>query len=119
MRGAILLLDDTSQTRAVRAEHLTRLGFQVQTATAFEEAKRLWRRNRYVLVLFAVTRDLHRATEFCQEIKTEHPRQMVGMLVPPKSLLPPTRCPDLIWPEEELEYFLARVETLAYFAPAA
>jgi len=52
-------------------------------------------------------------------MKHQRPRQMIGMLVAPEAELPPTRCPDLLWPEENLDYFLARVDTLADFARAA
>jgi response regulator RpfG family c-di-GMP phosphodiesterase len=118
-RGTILLFDDTPQMRTARAEHLVGRSFRVQLASTAEQAEKLWQPNRYVLVLLAVRNNLGRAVQLCERIKREDRRQMVGMLVPPTTELPPTHCPDLLWPEEGLEYFLARVETLADFAPAA
>jgi hypothetical protein len=94
-------------------------GFDVKLASAIPEAGSLWRPNHYVVVLVAVRRNILQAADFCVRIKGDDPRQSVGMLVPPNAVLPPTRCLDLLWPNEDLDYFVARVETLADFASAA
>jgi hypothetical protein len=117
-RGAILLVG-RSRSLVSRAEHLMRRGFEVEVASTIEQADSRWRLGRYVLVLFVVRKDLRRAAQSCERIKQQHPHQMVGMLVAPEAKLPPTRCPDLFWPEENVDYFLARVDTLADFARAA
>ena len=52
-------------------------------------------------------------------MKRQRRRQMIGMVVAPEAELPPMHCPDLLWLEENLDYFLARVDTLADFARAA
>jgi len=118
-RGTILLVDDRPRTLLAHAELLMRRGFEVELASTIEQAESRWRPGRYILVLFAVRKDLHRAAESCERMKHQRPRQMIGMLVAPEAELPPTRCPDLLWPEENLDYFLARVDTLADFARAA
>jgi DNA-binding NtrC family response regulator len=117
-RGAILLLDDTPPSRNARADHLVRRGFQVKLASGVSEAESLWQPDHFTLVLVAVRKNLRAAVEFCDRIKGEHPPQTIGLLVPASAELPATRCPDLIWPEDGLDYFLARVDTLADFAGA-
>ncbi len=117
-RGAILLLDDTGHSRNARADHLVRRGFQVKLASGVSEAESLWQPDHFTLVLVAVRKNLRAAGEFCDRIKDEHPLQTIGLLVPPMAELPATRCLDLIWPEDGLDYFLARVDTLADFATA-
>jgi CheY-like chemotaxis protein len=118
-RGAILLVDDRPRSLVARAEHLMRRGFEVELASTLEQAESLWRPGRYILVLFAVRKHLLRAAECCERMKQQPPRQMIGMLVAPEAELPPMHCPDLLWLEESLDYFLARVDTLADFARAA
>jgi response regulator RpfG family c-di-GMP phosphodiesterase len=118
-RGAILLIDDRPRTLVARAEHLMRRGFEVELASTIEQAESRWRPGRYILVLFAGRKHMLRAAECCERMKHRRPRQMIGMLVAPEAKLPPTHCPDLLWPEEDLAYFLARVDTLADFAHAA
>lgn len=117
-RGVILLLDDSRLAGAARAEHLEDRGFQVRLASTVDEAEALWEADHFTLVLVAVKNDLVRAVEFCDRIKNEHPNQTIGLLVPGTADLPVTHCPDLMWPEEDINYFLARVDTLAAFSPA-
>jgi hypothetical protein len=52
-------------------------------------------------------------------LKAGKPGQVLGMLVKPSAAVPPTTCPDLLWPEEDEAHFLARVDTLTAFASAA
>ena len=118
-RGAILLVDDSPRSLVARAEHLIRRGFEVELASTIEQAESCWQPGRYILVLFAVQQGLLRAAECCERMKQQHPRQMIGMVVAPEAELPPMHCPDLLWPEENVDYFLARVDTLADFARAA
>lgn len=118
-RGIILLLDDSTSKRRARAKLLVRRGLSVEVAGTVEQARELWRPGRYLIVLVAVHKDIRRAAEFCDEIQEKHPGQIVGVLVPINRPLPRTHCRGLLWPEEKLEYFLARVETLADFARAA
>ena len=113
------MFDDAPAQGTSRAEHLIRRGFDVVFAATVEEAEALWRPRCYIVVLVSVHKDVRRAVEFCDRIKEENPRQTVGMLVSPEIEMPPTRCPDMLWPEENLDCFLARVDTLADFAPAA
>jgi DNA-binding NtrC family response regulator len=119
-RGTILLVDDRPRTLFARAEHLMRRGFAVDLASTIEEAESRWQPGRYILVLFAVRKGLLRAAECCERMKHQDRRQMIGMLVASQAELPPMHCPDLLWLEEEnVDYFLARVDTLADFARVA
>jgi response regulator RpfG family c-di-GMP phosphodiesterase len=118
-RGAIPLLDDRPRSLVLRADKLMRRGFRVELASTLEQAESRWQPGRYVLVLFAIRKGLLHAAECCARMKHQDPRQTIGMLVAPEAELPPTRCPDLLWLEESLECFLARVDTLADFARAA
>jgi response regulator RpfG family c-di-GMP phosphodiesterase len=118
-RGTILLIDDRPRTLVARADILMRRGFEVELASTIEQAESRWQPGRYILVLFAVRKGLLRAAECCERMKHQRPRQMIGMLVAPEAELPPMHCPDLLWPEENLDYFLARVDTLAAFARVA
>jgi CheY-like chemotaxis protein len=118
-RGIILLLDDSTSKRRARAKLLVRRGLSVEVAGTVEQARELWRPGRYLIVLVAVHKDIRRAAEFCDEIQEKHPDQIVGVLVSVNRPLPRTYCRGLLWPEEKLEYFLARVETLADSARAA
>jgi hypothetical protein len=115
-RGIILLMDDSPRTLITRAYNLIRRGFAVELASTIEQVESRWQPGRYILVLFAVRTGLLRAAECCERMKHQRPRQMTGMIVAPEAELPPMHCPDLLWPEEDLEYFLARVDTLADFA---
>ncbi len=117
--GSVLLLDDIPCSPSPHAQALTRNGFKVHFAASLLEAERVWKKGAYSVVLVALTRELVRAAEFCDRIKEEDPEQMIGMLVPPDAELPPTRCPDLIWPHEDLEHFVARVRTLSELAAVA
>lgn len=118
-RGAILLVDDRPRSLVVRADKLMRRGFAVELASTLEQAESRWHPGRYILVLFAIRKGLLHAAECCARMKRQDPGQMIGMLVAPEAELPATHCPDLLWWEENLDYFLARVDTLADFARAA
>jgi CheY-like chemotaxis protein len=110
-RGTILLLDDAPVKGVARARQLIRRGFHVVLAATIQQAESLWKPDHYIVVLVSMRKNLRHAVEFCNRIKKKYPQQTIGMLVSQNVELPPTRCPDLLWPEENPDQFLARVET--------
>ncbi len=117
--GRILLLDDSAASRRRKTELLSRHGYEVTSISTEEEAYTLCRKHDFGLILVDHRKDPQRAADFCQRIREERPHQMIGLLLDPDGALPLTKSPNLIWPDEDDDHFLARVETLAAFSAAA
>jgi CheY-like chemotaxis protein len=118
-RCRILLVDDSAASRQRKADLLARHGYHVFCLATEEEACSLCRQQPFTLILVVDRKDPQRAADFCRAIRRQNPQQMIGLLLDPKRPVPVTDCPDLIWPDEGDDYFLARVETLTAFACAA
>ena len=70
-------------------------GMDVDCACDTIAARVLWRANSYHLVLIDLRNDAESAAEFCAEIKTDSPRQVVAFLVGKPAYLSPSQQPEL------------------------
>ena len=79
-RGSILLVDDDSGMRSVRAIMLATHGYEVDSVSTTAEAHLRWMATRPDLVLVAFT-GYHAGTlEFLEKISLASPRQRVALL---------------------------------------
>ena len=77
----LLLVDGNAGKRALRVKIMGKAGLDVDCAGDTNAARLLWRANSYHLVLIDLRDDAQGAAEFCAEIKTDSPRQVVAFLV--------------------------------------
>jgi CheY-like chemotaxis protein len=80
---SILLMDSNAERRTLRKKALTLHGAEVISATDLVEASSIWHRDRYDLVLMDIRKDHYGCLAWRDEIKKEHPKQMVAFLVGP------------------------------------
>ena len=79
-RGSILLVDDDSGMRSLRAIMLATQGYEVDSVSNTAEAHLRWKATRPDLVLVAFT-GYHAGTlEFLEKIKLASPRQRVAFV---------------------------------------
>jgi DNA-binding response OmpR family regulator len=109
----ILLVDDESRIRDLRALILRGQGHVVQTAATLEEARAAWLPGKYSLIIVDLRRQPKEAMDFCEEIKQESPDQLVAFLTAPMIYVPSNSCPDdVIRQEEGPEEFVQRIQSL-------
>ena len=77
----ILLMDGSSERRALRKRIMALHGVEVVGACDLTEATSIWRRDRYDAVLIDIRRDHHGCIALGDEIKKEKPQQIVAFLV--------------------------------------
>lgn len=80
-RMRVLLVDDSTATRELRAEAMRKLGMDVDCACDISEARCWWRADLYNLVLFDMQRDVRYLDGFCEDIRMATPRQQLAFLV--------------------------------------
>ena len=78
---SVLLMDTNAERRALRVKILTLHGVDVVGATDLTEAASIWHRDRYDLILVDIRMDHRSCIAWRDEIKKEHPRQIVAFLV--------------------------------------
>jgi hypothetical protein len=91
----LLLVDGNAGKRALRVEIMGEAGLDVDCAGDTSAARVLWRANSYHLVLIDLRDDAKGAAEFCAEIKTDSPRQVVAFLVGKPAYLSSSPNPEL------------------------
>ena len=80
---SILLMDSNAERRALRKRILLLRGVEVIGAPDLTEASSIWHRDRYDLVLMDIRSDHYGCLAWRDEIKKEHPKQMVAFLTGP------------------------------------
>lgn len=96
----ILLVDTNQPKQALRAKIMRKLGVDVDCASDTIAARTFWRPDSYNLVLMDLRDTPERAAEFCAEIKTESPGQMVAFYVGKPAYLASSPGPAWVDPEE-------------------
>ncbi len=79
-RGSILLVDDDSRMRTLRAIMLSTHGYEVDSASNSAEAHLTWEATRPDLVLVALSRHSPGALEFLERIKRLSPKQRIAFV---------------------------------------
>ena len=77
----VLLVDTNSERRALRQKILKLQGMDVVVCSDLDEARALWQRERYHLVLIDIRTDHFGSLAFRLEIKKTSPAQLVAFLV--------------------------------------
>ena len=77
----VLLVDDSSAKRDVRADAMRQLGVEVDCAADIGEARSWWRADLYNLVLIHSANDLGLCDKFCDDIRSATPPQQLAFLV--------------------------------------
>ncbi len=80
-RKRVLLVGTYSLKRDLRARIMRKLGVEVDCAADISEARSLWQADSYSLVLVDVRNDSVNVQEFCAEIRSAKPPQVVAFLV--------------------------------------
>lgn len=91
----LLLVDANVGKRALRVKIMGEAGLDVDCAGDTSAARLLWRNNAYHLVLIDLRHDAQGAGDFCAEIKTDSPRQVVAFLVGKPGYLSSSPNPEL------------------------
>jgi CheY-like chemotaxis protein len=76
-----LLVDQSDETRELRAEVMRKVGIEVDCAADLTEARSMWRPDLYSLVLMNVADKLGDRERFCQRLRTAVPAQQMAFLV--------------------------------------
>jgi len=77
----VLLVDTNSERRALRKKVLKLRGMDVLVCSDLDEARSLWQRERYDLVLIDIRADRSGSMDFRNEVKKTSPGQIVAFLV--------------------------------------
>jgi CheY-like chemotaxis protein len=112
-RKRLLIVANTRVDADQRSEFLRRNGYEVDCATGSDVALSMARTRSYDVVVLALEGESIDVAFLAKAIQKSNPNAMVACLADckkPVPLLPPNR---MLWRGEPLEYFLARVETLA------
>ena len=91
----VLLIDDSSHKRELRAEVMRKLGMEVDSAADIGEARCWWKVDLYDLVLLDVENKRLTRDKFCDEIRASAPRQRFAFLVGAPEYLSDSPGPDL------------------------
>ncbi len=91
----LLLVDENAGKSALRLKIMGEAGLDVDCASDTIAARVLWRANSYHLVLIDLRHDAQGEAEFCAEIKTDSPRQIVAFLVGKPAYLSSSPNPEL------------------------
>jgi CheY-like chemotaxis protein len=83
----VLLLDNSSSTRDLRAETMRKLGVDVDCAADVSEARSWWRADLYNLVLIDTPTEPKNRDKFCEDLRRATPPQQVAFLVGKPSYL--------------------------------
>ncbi|HVZ16010.1 MAG TPA: hypothetical protein VG897_02750 [Terriglobales bacterium] len=111
-RKRLLMVANTRADADQRSEFLRRNGYEVDCASCGEIALALSQTRSYDVVVLAAD-DGHDVTFLAKAIQKSNPNAMVACLADCAKPVPPLPCHRMLWKGEPLEYFLARVETLA------
>lgn len=77
----LLLVDANAGNSALRVKIMGEAGLNVDCAGDTSAARLLWHNHSYHLVLIDLQHDIQGAADFCAEIKTDSPSQVVAFLV--------------------------------------
>jgi hypothetical protein len=77
----VLLVDNSSANRDVRADAMRKLGVEVDCAADIGEARSWWRADLYNLVLIHSANDLGLCDKFCDDVRSATPPQQLAFLV--------------------------------------
>ncbi len=77
----VLLIDQSTSKRELRAEVMRKLGMEVDCAADIGEARSWWRADLYNLVLLNVQNGNGQRDEFCGDIRRAVPPQQLAFLV--------------------------------------
>ncbi len=80
-RKRVLLVDESTATRDLRADTMRKLGMEVDCAVDIGEARLWWKADLYHLVLLSVENTLGHRDKFCQDIGSAVPPQQFAFLV--------------------------------------
>ena len=80
-RKRVLLVDTYSLKRDLRARIMRKPGVEVDCAADISEARSMWQADAYSLILVDVRNDSTNVREFCAEIRSAKPPQVVAFLV--------------------------------------
>lgn len=77
----VLLVDQSTASRELRAETMRKLGMDVDCAIDISEARLWWKADLYHLVLLNVENEMGTRDKFCEEIRSAAPPQQFAFLV--------------------------------------
>jgi len=111
VRKRLLFVGDRLGDAGLRSEFLRRNGYEVDFANGAAMALAMARTHSYDIVLMGVETPALKA--LATKVQRLNPNATVGYLADCGQVIPPMPCYRMLWKGEPLEYFLARVETLA------
>jgi len=112
-RKRLLIVAPTCVDADMRSAYLRQRGFEVDCASTADSALQLSRVRSYDLVLITIENEFPSIAKLAQELRAVNPNSQIACLADCKKPIPPVPFDRLLWKGEPLEYFVARVETLA------
>jgi CheY-like chemotaxis protein len=91
----LLLVDPNPVSRKLRARVLNERGYAVFPARSFDDAISRVKPDAYLAVLVSGD-DEQEALDFCERLRSVHPKQLVIVLAQPESYIPEDACPDQV-----------------------
>lgn len=113
-RKRLLFVAERLGDAGLRSEFLRRNGYDVDFANGSGMALAMARTHSYDIVLMGV--DTPALNALAAKLQRLNPNATVAYLADCSQVIPPMPCYRMLWKGEPLEYFLARVETLAAIA---
>ena len=110
-RKRLLFVADRLGDAGLRSEFLRRNGYEVDFANGTAMALAMARTHSYDIVLMGV--DTPALKALASKLQRLNPNATVAYIADCGQAIPPMPCYRMLWKGEPLEYFLARVETLA------
>jgi CheY-like chemotaxis protein len=95
----VLLIDNSSSKRELRAEIMRKLGIEVDSAADIGEARCWWKAALYDLVLINVENKRSTRDKFCDDIRAATPSQRFAFLVGSPEYLSNSPGPDSLIPQ--------------------
>jgi CheY-like chemotaxis protein len=109
----LLIVAATCTDADMRSAYLRTRGYEVDCVSSADSALKMSRINSYDLVVLTIESECLSIQQTAHELQRLNPNSAVACLADCKKPIPPMPCDRLLWKGEPLEYFVARVETLA------
>jgi CheY-like chemotaxis protein len=109
----VLLVDATRTDAKICAEHLRRFGYVVDCVDTAGMACSYTRNNRYNVIVIALAGDARSSEVLYRKLRRISPDSAVAYLTRQDGPLPGIPFHNVLWSEEQPEYFLARLEAIS------
>lgn len=112
-RKRVLILTDGISDAELRSSSLRSRGYEVDSVDCADAAIALTRSRSYDLIVIPLQCEKVCAEKLGRQLQRMNPNSMIACLADCKKPLPQLKSANLLWKGEPIEYFIARIDTLA------